>query len=109
MVSWYSQAQLHDLVPPSCAGAAGGSRMGRAPPGLVTYDQAHCVKTMTLLPAKGRNAMWMAAHASQAINPLNRIRPDSRTAKLRPITAIFPLSKYRNGCGGAWLVTRPAM
>ena len=67
--------------------------MRRAPPCLVIYDHAHWVNTINLLPAWGRNAMWMAAHASQAINPLKCARPDSRMAKLRPITAIFPLSK----------------
>jgi hypothetical protein len=37
--------------------------------------------------------MWMAAQATQATNPLKRSRPDLMITKLRPISAIFSLSK----------------
>src|SRR5215510_11307522 len=83
---------FHALVLDAFPKVTRGSRIRREPCCFVTYDHAHWVKTRSLFSAWGRKAMWIAAQASQATNPLNRSRPVSRIAKLRPITAIFPLS-----------------
>ena len=47
--------------------------------------------------------MWMKSHASHAMNPVSRILlPISAMAENREIVAMEPLSKYLNGCCGAF-------
>src|SRR5262249_30268373 len=69
------------------------SKITRAPSCLVRSVPAHLPRTIARLCAAGRKPRWMPAHTHQAGKPASRTLPDSRIAKLRPMTARFPLSK----------------
>jgi hypothetical protein len=78
------------------------SGIRREPRCLVTYDHAHWVKTITRFPAWGRNATWMAAHASRS-SPYQHEReqiPVLRRVDL-DLRDLERFQKFRPNRGGA--------
>ena len=82
----------------------GSPVISRSPAPRVRYFQVHSVNTASRWRKSISDQMCTKAQMNHAGMPLTRAQCRSPTARLKPITAMLPRSRYRNGGG-----TRPRL